>query len=215
MRSVPPYARTGREREKNMQQMKMPGMAMVCLFAVALMAATRGFAQYVTPGEVTVIVKKEQPPPQYALWEGVNAAITSLRQRGVPITFDNVNEELYVMHRNNDIHLPYDPYWRGHMKRPLTKKKREKVAFENELRRRIETLNRSGGAETGVAANPEPRPGQFSSKDKFVNAYVAYKMEMADDGIRARYRRKIGGMSDYRREMQREAAKLWKEVRGR
>lgn len=101
------------------------------------------------------------------------------------------------------------------MKRPLTKKKREKVAFENELRRRIETLNRSGGAETGVAANPEPRPGQFSSKDKFVNAYVAYKMEMADDGIRARYRRKIGGMSDYRREMQREAAKLWKEVRGR
>ena len=200
-----------------MPQMKTQRIAMVCLWTVALLAITRGFAQYVFPAptEVTVIVKKDPPPAQYALWEGVDVAIKSLRQRGVPITFDNVNEELYVMHKNNDIHLPYDPYWRGNMKRPLTKKKREKVMFENELRKRIEALGRSDGGEAKVVANPTPRPSQFPSKEKFINAYVAYKMDMVDDGIRARYRRKLGGMADYRREMQREAEKLWKEDRGR
>lgn len=38
---------------------------------------------------------------------------------------------------------------------------------------------------------------------------------MVDEGTRARYRRKLGGMADYRREVQREAEKLWKEDRGR
>lgn len=198
-----------------MQSMKKPGTALICLFAVMLLATMQGFAQYVGPVDVHVVVKKEQPPPRYALWEGVDAAIMALRQRGVPITFDNVNEELYVMHRNNDIHLPYDPYWRGNMKRPLTKKKREKVTFENELRKRIEALGRSGGAGAKAVVNPTPRPGQFTSKDKFITAYVSYKMEMVDDGIRARYRRKLGGMSEYRREVQREAARLWAEDRGR
>ena len=204
----------------NMQQMKMPRMAMICLLAVALLPATRGFAQYYPgyPGETTVYVTevtKVLPPPKYALWEGVDVAIKALRQRGVPITFDNVNEELYVMHKNNDIHLPYDPYWRGNMKRPLTKKKRDKVMFENELRKRLETLGRAGGGEAKAVANPMPRPGQFPTKEKFINAYVAYKMDMVDDGIRARYRRKLGGMAEYRREVQREAEKLWKEDRGR
>ena len=160
-------------------------------------------------------VTKVLPPPKYALWEGVDVAIKALRQRGVPITFDNVNEELYVMHKNNDIHLPYDPYWRGNMKRPLTKKKRDKVMFENELRKRLETLGRAGGGEAKAVVNPTPRPGQFPSKEKFINAYVAYKMDMVDDSVRARYRRKLGGMAEYRREMQREAEKLWKEDRGK
>lgn len=203
-----------------MQQMKMPKMVLVGLFAVMLLATTRGLAQYYPgyPGETTIYVTevtKVLPPPKYALWEGVDAAIKALRQRGVPITFDNVNEELYVMHKNNDIHLPYDPYWRGNMKRPLTKKKREKVTFENELRKRIEALGRSSGGEAKAVANPTPRPGQFPTKEKFINAYVAYKMDMIDDGIRARYRRKLGGMVEYRREMQREAEKLWKEDRGK
>lgn len=203
-----------------MQQMKTPRIALVCLSAVVFLATTRGFAQYYPgyPGGTTVYVTevtKVLPPPKYALWEGVDAAIKALRQRGVPITFDNVNEELFVMHKNNDIHLPYDPYWRGNMKRPLTKKKREKVTFENELRKRIEALGRSSGGEAKAVANPTPRPGQFPTKEKFINAYVAYKMDMVDDGIRARYRRKLGGMAEYRREVQREAEKLWKEDRGR
>ena len=203
-----------------MPQMKTPRIAMVCLWTVALLATTRGFAQYYPgyPAGTTVYVTEVTqvlPPPKYALWEGVDVAIKALRQRGVPITFDNVNEELYVMHKNNDIHLPYDPYWRGNMKRPLTKKKREKVTFENELRKRIEALGRSDGTEAKAVANPTPHPGQFPTKEKFINAYVAYKMDMVDDGIRARYRRKLGGMADYRREVQREAEKLWKEDRGR
>ena len=85
-----------------------------------------------TTVDVTII--KELPPPKYALWDGVETALRHLQLRGVPLTFDNVNEELYVMHKNNDIHLPYDPYWSGKMKRPLTKKKREKALFEEQLK---------------------------------------------------------------------------------
>ena len=40
-------------------------------------------------------------------------------------------------------------------------------------------------------------------------------MEMVDDEVRARYRRKLGGMADYRRDMQSEAVKLWTEKRGK
>ncbi len=203
-----------------MQSMKMPRTAMGGLIAVAILTTTQVFAQYY-PGlpdqQVVYVTEVTQvlPPPKYALWEGVDAAVKALLQRGVPITFDNVNEELYVMHKNNDIHLPYDPYWRGHMKRPLTKKKREKAMFENELRKRIEIISRSY-AEKGInVGDLTPQPSQFSSKERFVSAYVAFKMEMVDDEIRARYRRKLGGMADYRRDMQSEAVKLWTEKRGR
>ena len=209
-----------------MQPMKMPRTAMGGLIAVAILTTTQVFAKYysaypaptVHVTEVTEYVTEVTqvlPPPKYALWEGVDAAVKALLSRGVPITFDNVNEELYVMHKNNDIHLPYDPYWRGHMKRPLTKKKREKVTFENELRKRIEVICRSC-AEKGInVGDPTPQPSQFSSKERFVSAYIAFKMEMVDDEIRARYRRKLGGMADYRRDMQSEAAKLWADSRGR
>ena len=206
-----------------MQPMKMPHTAMGGLVAAALLTTTQGFAQYyhghagqtVHVHEYITEVTQVLPPPKYALWEGVDAAVKALLQRGVPITFDNVNEELYVMHKNNDIHLPYEPYWHGHMKRPLTKKKREKAMFENELRKRIETISRSY-AEKGInVGDPTPQPSQFSSKERFVSAYVAFKMEMVDDEVRARYRRKLGGMADYRRDMQSEAVKLWTEKRGR
>ena len=153
-------------------------MAMGGLIVVALLTTTQGFAQhysgYVDLGQTVYVTEVTQvlPPPKYALWEGVDAAVKALLQRGVPITFDNVNEELYVMHKNNDIHLPYEPYWHGHMKRPLTKKKREKAMFENELRKRIETISRSY-AEKGInVGDPTPQPSQFSSKERFVSAYA-------------------------------------------
>lgn len=164
--------------------------------------------------DVTVHDVKPLPPPQYALWEGVDAALKALQQRGESITFDTVMEELYVMHKNNDIHLPFDPYWRGKMKRPLTNKKREKAAFEEALRKRLEMFNRST-SETTPIPDPAPKPSQFSSKERFVRAYVAYKNANVDDRTRAQYRRKIGGMADYRRDMQREAARLWAKERGR
>ena len=206
-----------------MQPMKMPRTAMGGLIVVALLTTTQGLAQYYPghPGqtvhvhEYVTAVTQVLPPPKYALWEGVDAAVKALLQRGVPITFDNVNEELYVMHKNNDIHLPYDPYWHGHMKRPLTKKKREKNVFEAELRKRIVVFSRSC-AEKGInVGDPTPQPSQFSSKESFVSAYVSFKMNRIDDEIRARYRRKLGGMADYRRDMQSEAVKLWTEGRGR
>lgn len=47
------------------------------------------------------------------------------------------------------------------------------------------------------------------------DAFVAYKMENAGEDIREEYSRKIGGMNDYRREMIREATRIWREVKGR
>jgi len=163
---------------------------------------------------VDVTIVKELPPPKYALWDGVETALRHLQLRGVPLTFDNVNEELYVMHKNNDIHLPYDPYWSGKMKRPLTKKKREKALFEEQLRKRLAVVNQAIEQSEGTA-NPVPMPSQYRSKDAFVRAYVTYKMENADDEVRARYKKKIGGMKDYRRDMQSEAMRTWNEARRR
>ena len=48
-----------------------------------------------TTVDVTII--KELPPPKYALWDGVETALRHLQLRGVPLTFDNVIEELYVL----------------------------------------------------------------------------------------------------------------------
>ena len=163
---------------------------------------------------VDVTIVKELPPPKYALWDGVETALRHLQLRGVPLTFDNVNEELYVMHKNNDIHLPYDPYWKGKMKHPLTKKTREKAVFEEQLRKRLAVVNKAIEQTEGTA-NPVPMPSQYRSKDAFVRAYVTYKMENADDEVRARYKKKIGGMNDYRRDMQNEAIRTWNETRRR
>ena len=43
-----------------------------------------------------------------------------------------------------------------------------------------------------------------------MSAYVSYKLRNVDDETRQQYAKKIGGMGDYRRDMAREAAVLWK-----
>ena len=55
-----------------------------------------------------------------------------------------------------------------------------------------------------------PNPRNDHSKERFVSAYVAYKLRNVDDETRRQYAKKIGGMGDYRRDMAREAAVLWK-----
>ncbi len=40
--------------------------------------------------------------------------------------------------------------------------------------------------------------------------YVSYKLRNVDDETRQQYAKKIGGIGDYRRDMAREAAVLWK-----
>ena len=167
-----------------------------------------------TPVEMTVNVEEKLPPPQYALWEGVDAALKSLRKCGSSLSFDDVMEELYAMHKNNDIYLQFDPYWKGKMKRPLTNKKREKAAFKEALRKRLEMLSSATSA-TAPIPDPAPRPSQYASKERFASAYVAYKNAHVDDRTRAQYRRKIGGMADFHCDMHREAARLWAEERRR
>ena len=49
----------------------------------------------------------------------------------------------------------------------------------------------------------------FSTKDAFINAYVAYKMKTVDEQIKATYAKKIGGLGDYKRDVKREAEVMW------
>ena len=181
------------------------------LCVMVLLTSIRGLAQYSTYSDTMVILPL--PPPKYALWEGVDNAIHAIQKRGVSVTFDHVMEELYTMHKNNEVQLPFDPYWRGKMKRPLTNKKREKAEFETQLRKRLAVVcGKASG--TSLGNNSIPRPSQFTEKPLFVKAYVAYKLENVDDEIRERYKRKIGGLGDYKREVRQEAERLWNDVKG-
>ncbi len=56
----------------------------------------------------------------------------------------------------------------------------------------------------------EPQPRQFKTKKEFVDAYSSYKVKNADEDIKAKYAKKLGGMNTYLFEMKREAETIWK-----
>lgn len=154
------------------------------------------------------------PNARYALWDGVAVAIETIEARGETVSVSTVMAELYEMHRRNDVKLTFSPSWRGKRKSPTipNNKKRDKLAFESQLAKYIANhVAHSNGGE--VVA--EPAPSRYRNREAFISAYVAYKMETAGEEIREEYSRKIGGMNDYRREMIREATRMWREVKGR
>ena len=57
----------------------------------------------------------------------------------------------------------------------------------------------------------EPRPRDFKSREEFIKAYVLYKTEDIDEETKQKYAKKLGGLSQYKRDVKNEAAKLWKE----
>ena len=57
----------------------------------------------------------------------------------------------------------------------------------------------------------EPRPRDFKSREEFIKAYVSYKTEDIDEETKKKYAKKLGGLSQYKRDVKNEAAKLWKE----
>ena len=93
--------------------------------------------------------------------------------------------------------------------RPDEKKKQEE--FATKVARRLSAVL-SEHPELASAIPSEPQPGQFKTQKEFVDAYVSCKMKNADEDIRAKYAKRMGGMNAYRFEMKREAEGVWKRA---
>ena len=122
-------------------------------------------------------------------------------------------EELYKMHKKNEVQLPFNPTWKRGCKMPTIPEdmKQTQSDFETELARYIEKNCRSPLSVYYL----QPRPSQYLKKEHFVRAYVAHKMETVSAETRKAYSKKIGQMDDYRRDMLQEAKRIWNEVKGR
>ena len=147
------------------------------------------------PQNINVDVKIEAPA-RYQLQEGIAVAIQNVQSQGKPLTVGNVMKELNMMAAANDVKIPYCGGTNSKTKKSLEQ--------------RISTMIRSidGGA------NPEPRPQDFANRTLYSKAYVAYKMSMVDDDVRETYAKKLGGLSQYKRDMANEANGKWKESFG-
>ena len=174
-----------------------------------------------------VIVKQNA---RYSLWEGVDVAIKAVIDSGISPNLENVLKELDEMARQNDIKLPYSyslsgkvsfstkgngktRMGRNSVHRTLTpQNKQRKEDFEKRVAARLlGVLSKMPRYARNVTAlvPQEPTPEMFSTKDAFINAYVAYKMKTVDEQIKATYAKKIGGLGDYKRDVKREAEVMW------
>ena len=174
-----------------------------------------------------VIVKQNA---RYSLWEGVDVAIKAVIDSGISPNLENVLKELDEMARQNDIKLPYSYSLSGkvsfstkgngktrmehnNVHRTLTpQNKQRKEDFEKRVAARLlGVLSKMPRYARNVTAlvPQEPTPEMFSTKDAFINAYVAYKMKTVDEQIKATYAKKIGGLGDYKRDVKREAEVMW------
>ena len=157
------------------------------------------------------------PRPRYDSITGIDIAIRNVRAKGRTVTIATVWDELRRMEAANDISLPgeftecnYSSRRGGRVrtKRVVTdpKAKREFSIAVAQMVARVSGGNVQDTMEEALGPNPR----NYHSKERFVSAYVAYKLRNVDDETRQQYAKKIGGMGDYRRDMAREAAVLWK-----
>ena len=163
------------------------------------------------------ITIQPRPRPRYDSMTGIDIAIRNVRAKGRAVTIATVWDELRRMEAANDISLPgeftecnYSSRRGGRVrtKRVVTdpKAKREFSIAVAQMVARVSGGNVQDTMEE--ALGPDPR--NYHSKERFVSAYVSYKLRNVDDETRQQYAKKIGGMGDYRRDMAREAAVLWK-----
>ena len=163
------------------------------------------------------ITIQPMPRPRYDSITGIDIAIRNVQAKGRAVTIATVWDELRRMEAANDISLPgeftecnYSSRRGGRVrtKRVVTdpKAKREFSIAVAQMVARVSGGNVQDTMEE--ALGPDPR--NYHSKERFVSAYVSYKLRNVDDETRQQYAKKIGGMGDYRRDMAREAAVLWK-----
>ena len=189
--------------------MKLELMTCIILFVFA------GVAQFIDP-TTTVIV---ETPARYQLMEGIDVAINNVMKKGKTASIGNVLKELEEMQRAHDVKLPYsyDAKFtcnsRGKSKASYKLSKenqRRKTEFEAVVKRRIQAMVPDAAIQV-PSLTEEPRPRDFKSREEFIKAYVLYKTEEIDEETKQKYAKKLGGLSQYKRDVKNEAAKLWKE----
>ena len=163
------------------------------------------------------ITIQPRPRPRYDSMTGIDIAIRNVRAKGRGVTVATVWDELKQMDAANDIWLPgeftecnYSSRRGGRVrtKRVVTDPK-AKLEFSIAVAQMVARVSGGNVQDTmEEALGPDPR--NYHSKERFVSAYVSYKLRNVDDETRQQYAKKIGGMGDYRRDMAREAAVLWK-----
>ena len=163
------------------------------------------------------ITIQPRPRPRYDSITGIDIAIRNVRAKGRAVTIATVWDELRRMEAANDICLPgeftecnYSSRRGGKVrtKRVVTDPK-AKLEFSIAVAQMVARVSGGNVQDTmEEALGPDPR--NYHSKERFVSAYVSYKLRNVDDETRQQYAKKIGGMGDYRRDMAREAAVLWK-----
>ena len=189
--------------------MKLELMTCIILFVFA------GVAQFIDP-TTTVIV---ETPARYQLMEGIDVAINNVMKKGKTASIGNVLKELEEMQRAHYVKLPYsyDAKFtcnsRGKSKASYKLSKenqRRKTEFEAVVKRRIQAMVPDAAIQV-PSLTEEPRPRDFKSREEFIKAYVLYKTEDIDEETKQKYAKKLGGLSQYKRDVKNEAAKLWKE----
>ena len=163
------------------------------------------------------ITIQPRPRPRYDSITGIDIAIRNVQAKGRAVTIATVWDELRRMEAANDISLPGEFTECNYSSRRGGKVRTKRVVTDTKAKREFSiavaqmVARVSGGNVQDTmeeALGPDPR--NYHSKERFVSAYVSYKLRNVDDETRQQYAKKIGGMGDYRRDMAREAAVLWK-----
>lgn len=163
------------------------------------------------------ITIQPRPRPRYDSITGIDIAIRNVRAKGRAVTIATVWDELRRMEAANDISLPGEFTECNYSSRRGGRVRTKRVATDPKAKREFSiavaqmVARVSGGNVQDTmeeALGPDPR--NYHSKERFVSAYVSYKLRNVDDETRQQYAKKVGGMGDYRRDMAREAAVLWK-----
>ena len=162
------------------------------------------------------ITIQPRPRPRYDSITGIDIAIRNVQAKGRAVTVATVWDELRRMEAANDISLPGEFTECNYSSRRGGKVRTKRVVTDPKAKREFSiavaqmVARVSGGNVQDTmeeALGPDPR--NYHSKERFVSAYVSYKLRNVDDEMRQQYAKKIGGMGDYRRDMAREAAVLW------
>ena len=187
----------------------------------------------VSPPIVNVVT-----PAMYPLWEGVDVAINNVINNRDAVSLSNVLKELEEMQRRHEVKLPYSyllsatvsSTWANNKRHKVKAKgtrrltpqdEKKKKEFESKVARRLAEIlsenpqlayNALSVQQATFDLSSEPQPDQYKDRKGFVDAYASYKVRNADEDIRARYAKKLGGMNEYLREMKREAEMIWKQA---
>lgn len=167
---------------------------------------------------ITIQPPRSRPRPRYDAMEGIDVAIQNVQAVGGPVTVEAVRDELHHMSAANDIWIPGDVLSSdyGYVELAGSKGKaqhriKDPQAYREfwaAVARRVVQVA-GGDLRAAMEALVGPAPQNYASRKRFVAAYAAYKLRYVDAATREEYAKKIGGLTDYRHDMEREAGALW------